>query len=63
MTFKEQLPLYYEVDGDIFVKIFLDGDEIRAINHYGMSYEPFKAVYDGRGISKEEFEKAVLDEG
>ena len=60
MTFKDELPKYYEIDGDIYVKIFLDGDEIRAVNNNGMPYEPFRAVRNGIRISRAEFEQAVF---
>jgi hypothetical protein len=56
MAFIDDLPLYYVLDGDIFVKIYRDGERIRAVNHLGMGYDAGKAVYQGVRISKEEYE-------
>lgn len=58
--FKSQLPLYFNIDGDILVKIYLDGDTVKAINHWGNAYVPFDAVYNGTKTTREAFDKAVL---
>lgn len=59
--FKSKLPMYFNVDGDILVKVFLSGDEIKAINQWGNFYPSFKAVMNGTVTTKAEFENATLN--
>jgi hypothetical protein len=52
----DNLPKYYLVDGDIFVKVMADGDDVIAVNHLGNPYPPMKAAVNGVVITKEEYE-------
>lgn len=52
----DNLPMYFVIDGDVFVKVYKEGKEIRAVNHTGVSYPSFNAVRNGSVITKEEFE-------
>ena len=49
---------YYMVD-DIFVKVYEDGEDIVAINHWGNPYPPFKAAVEGIKVTRARFESAV----
>jgi hypothetical protein len=54
------LPQYFEVDFDVFVKVFNTGvDEVTAINHWGNPYPPIKAMVEGRRVGRATFEKAA----
>jgi len=59
MAYIDTLPRYYVLDGDIFVKIYRDGDEVKAINHLGVPYPAFNAVRNGVRISREEYIEGV----
>lgn len=52
----ENLPMYFVIDGDVFVKVFKDGNQIRAVNHNGVPYPSFNAVRNGTVITKAEYE-------
>jgi hypothetical protein len=54
-------PCYYELDGDIYVKLFKENGKVRAINHYGLPYPSFHAVLNGSPITREEYLKGVLE--
>lgn len=56
----DNLPMYFVIDGNVFVKVYKDGDEIRAVNHNGTSYPSFNAVRNGSVITKKEFEAGKL---
>jgi hypothetical protein len=53
-------PKYFIVDNEIYVKVYFENKELVAINDLGGSYKPYKAIYDGREITKEEFEKGSV---
>jgi hypothetical protein len=59
--YKATLPRYYNVDGDILVKIYLDGDTVKAINNWGNEYNAFDAVYNGTVTTRDAFDKAVVN--
>lgn len=50
---------YYIVDGEIYVKIYQDEQgNYLAVNQYGNTYEPVKALFEGRPTDQETFEAA-----
>jgi hypothetical protein len=57
--FFQSLPLYYEVDGDVFVKLYAVGEEIRGINHWGNPYPAGNAVLNGRPTTRAAYIGAV----
>jgi hypothetical protein len=58
---QKKYPCYYELDGDIYVKLYKENGEVRAINHYGLPYPSFHAVLNGTQITKEEFLQGVFE--
>lgn len=56
---KKSLPRYFEIDGDILVKVYESGGMTRAINHWGNPYPPMKAIFDGFEVSRAKFDEAV----
>lgn len=52
------LPRYYLVDFDIYVKVYIEKNEVTAVNQYGNVYPPVKAL-EGKPISQDEFNRAV----
>lgn len=59
--YTKSLPKYYELDGDIYVKVYLVGDQVKGINHWGNEYLPFNAVRNGVLVNREKFNQAVLN--
>lgn len=55
------LPRYFEIDGDIYVKVYEYGDDVFGINHWGNPYPPVKALYTGVEVSKKTFDNAVAN--
>lgn len=53
----QDLPAYYVVEGEIYVVIMEDGEDVIAFNHWGNPYPPFKAMVMGNKITKQEFER------
>jgi len=52
-------PKYFIVDNEIYVQIVEVGKQVIATNDLGNPYSPYKAMIDGREITKEEFEKGA----
>lgn len=50
------LPKYFEVDFETYVKVYKKDGDVEADNQFGKPYPPVKALYDGRPITKDQFE-------
>ena len=49
-------PKYFQVD-DVFVKVYFEDKEFVGINDLGNPYQPYKAMSDGREITKDQFDE------
>lgn len=52
-------PKYFLVDHEIYVKVFYDNGVMIGENDLGNPYKPYKAMVDGREVTKEEFDKGA----
>lgn len=50
-------PKYFLVDSEVYVKVYFEGKEFVGINDLGNPYQPYKAMSDGREVTKEQFDE------
>lgn len=53
-------PKYFLVDFEIYVKVYIEKDVLMAINDLGSRSKPYRAMINGREITKAEFEAGSI---